>query len=74
MDWSAEAEKTLYCAILEYGLEQHIPWQQIASLFPDKSIESCEAHWNEFRQRGILKGNWSPKEDSIIFSAVQKVS
>eukprot|EP01040_Poterioochromonas_malhamensis_P007670 gene7670-8282_t len=70
MDWTLEEEKKLYSAILKQG--EAADWGLIASVFTNKTAESCQFKWQEMKQRGMIRGAWSSEEDEIILHSARE--
>ena len=53
-------------------VKQNLPWEIIATHFPDKSMKQVIAHWTKVLDPVIVRGGWTQEEDLKILEWVSE--
>ena len=67
--WSAEEDEALQTLIKKYGAKN---WKTIVQFLPDRTEVQCIHRWQKVLNPEIIKGPWTPEEDSIVIKLVEE--
>ena len=67
--WSAEEDEALQTLIKKYGAKN---WKTIVQFLPDRTEVQCIHRWQKVLNLEIIKGPWTPEEDSIVIKLVEE--
>jgi hypothetical protein len=67
--WSMQEDEKLRAGVAQIGEKN---WRRIASDFcPTRSHSQCLHRWQKISKPGLVKGNWTPEEDSIVIECIK---
>jgi myb proto-oncogene protein len=66
--WSEDEDELLRKAVKEFGGKN---WKQIASKLRGRTDVQCLHRWQKVLRPGLVKGPWTPEEDSIVVEMVK---
>jgi myb proto-oncogene protein len=66
--WSEEEDELLRKAVKEFGGKN---WKQIACKLHGRTDVQCLHRWQKVLRPGLVKGPWTPEEDSIVVEMVK---
>jgi hypothetical protein len=61
--WSEEQDSQLRAAVAMYGAKN---WKKVALHVPDRNHGQCLQRWTKVLQPGLVKGLWTPEEDTLL--------
>ena len=67
--WTPEEDKLLIDYVTANGPRG---WSTIASIIRTKNSNQCSQRWNKALDPSIKKGAWSPEEDNLLCTLVEK--
>lgn len=67
--WSENEDEQLRHAVKEFGGKN---WKKIASRLYGRTDVQCLHRWQKVLRPGLVKGPWTPEEDSTVIDLVQK--
>jgi hypothetical protein len=67
--WSEEEDEILRKAVSEQGGKN---WKKIAAQLRGRSDVQCLHRWQKVLRPGLVKGPWTPEEDTIVINLVEK--
>ncbi len=67
--WTEEEDRILKQAVDEFGGKS---WKKIAARLVNRSDVQCLHRWQKVLKPGLVKGPWTPEEDSTVVRLVQQ--
>lgn len=67
--WTKEEDEMLRLAVEELGDRQ---WKAVAERVPSRTTVQCFHRWTKILRPGLVKGPWTPTEDSSLVAWVQR--
>jgi Myb-like DNA-binding domain len=67
--WSEEEDEILRKAVNEQGGKN---WKKIAAQLRGRTDVQCLHRWQKVLRPGLVKGPWTPEEDTIVMNLVEK--
>ena len=67
--WTEEEDELLRIAVKEFGGKN---WKKIAVRLEGRTDVQCLHRWQKVLRPGLVKGPWTPEEDSIVTDLVKK--
>jgi myb proto-oncogene protein len=68
-NWTDEEDEKLRQAVAEFAGKN---WKKIAERIPDRSDVQCLHRWQKVLRPGLIKGPWTPEEDTSVRDLVAK--